>query len=55
MILKSNWRDTTIILFDIVNIYPSIKFDVDKNAVNYFAKDLSNKDKMTTEACLKMI
>ena len=47
--------ETTIISLHIKAMYPSIKFDVVKKAVKFFAKNLEREELRKIETCLEMI
>ena len=46
--LKLKSKDTTVISLDVKAMYPSIKFNVVRKAVEYFAKD-SNDEELQTK------
>jgi hypothetical protein len=47
--------EVTIVSIDAQAMYPSIKFKLVINAVNFFAKNLSTIDRETIDDCLKLI
>jgi len=51
--LKQN--EVTIASIDAVDMYPSIKYKLVVQAVNFFARDLSDDDKQSIKNCMDMI
>eukprot|EP00957_Ditylum_brightwellii_P182721 13917694-Ditylum_brightwellii.AAC.1 len=45
----------TMMSRDIKNMYPSVRLQLIRNALKYYACNLLKDDKKTTDACLEMI
>jgi hypothetical protein len=54
-LLGINKKNVTIASIDAVNMYPSIKFKLVREAIHFFAQDLPEEDQKTVDQCLELI
>ena len=50
--INVRWNFHTIVSFDAIDVYPSIKFEMVQRAVNFYASSLNPQEQAQIESCL---